>query len=210
MRRRIESAPNRNVNSADEGDEDAEADAAGEVVDLRADPQAGERDRSPAEQADDDHPGQQRAGERAVDALSPFAAAFRAASESGPARCRAGARRTARRCRMGRCASLSSVRSCAACRTLARIERVEQLRVSLVDHVALDLQRRRQLAGRLGEVVVEDRELLDLLDLRVFGVDAVDLLLDERMDRRVARERGDVLRAGRVRVRSWGSPPRRA
>ena len=49
----------------------------------------------------------------------------------------------------------------------ALVERVEQVGVLLVDHVALDLQRRRQLAGLLREVVVEDDELLDLLDPRV-------------------------------------------
>src|SRR6185312_2568217 len=55
-------------------------------------------------------------------------------------------------------------------RRSARVEGVEELRVLLVDDVALDLQGRRQLARRLGEVVVEDAELLDLLDLRVFRV----------------------------------------
>src|ERR1700677_1113177 len=62
----------------------------------------------------------------------------------------------------------------------AAVQRVEQLRVSLVDHIALDLQRRRQLACRLGEVVVENHKLLDLLDLGVFGVDMVDFLLNQR------------------------------
>ena len=37
---------------------------------------------------------------------------------------------------------------------------LERVRVLLVDDVALDLQRRRQLARLLGEVVVEDEELL--------------------------------------------------
>src|SRR3954471_11125984 len=44
---------------------------------------------------------------------------------------------------------------------LLRVQLVEELSVLVVDHVALDLQRRGQLAGLLGEVVVEDRELLD-------------------------------------------------
>src|SRR5436190_997258 len=39
---------------------------------------------------------------------------------------------------------------------LLGVQRVEELSVLLVDHVALDLQRRGQLAGLLGEVVVED------------------------------------------------------
>ena len=42
--------------------------------------------------------------------------------------------------------------------------RVEAPRVLVVHDVALDLQRRRQLAGLLGQVVGQDRELLDLLD----------------------------------------------
>ena len=56
----------------------------------------------------------------------------------------------------------------------AAVERLEAVGVLLVDHVALDLQRRGQLARLLGEVVVEDRELLDLLDLRVVAVDLVE------------------------------------
>ena len=86
-RRRSASAPNRNANSPDEGDEDAEADAAREVVDLRADPQAGERDRPPAEQAEDDHRAEQDAGERAVEALAQRAAALgqRAEADRGRA-----------------------------------------------------------------------------------------------------------------------------
>ena len=60
------------------------------------------------------------------------------------------------------------------CAGSAGVQLVEDVRVLLVDHVALDLQRRRQLAGLLREVVVEDRELLDLLDLRVLLVDVVE------------------------------------
>ena len=60
-------------------------------------------------------------------------------------------------------APVGGVRDSAA--TPARTSSVEQLvRVLLVDDVALDLQRRRQLARLLREVVVEDREALDLLD----------------------------------------------
>ena len=54
------------------------------------------------------------------------------------------------------------------------VERLEAVGVLLVDHVALDLQRRGQLARLLREVVVEDRELLDLLDLGVVAVDVVE------------------------------------
>ena len=67
-----------------------------------------------------------------------------------------------------------------------RVERVELRRVLLVDHVALDLQGRRQLARLLREVVVEDEEPLDLLDPRVVVVDAVELALDQLDDLRVA------------------------
>src|ERR1039458_9206211 len=79
------------------------------------------------------------------------------------------------------------VRSYALEVPLAGVQRVEQLRESFVDHVALDLQRRCQLAGGLGQVVIEDHELLDLLNLGVFRVHVVDLVLDERVDGRVAR-----------------------
>src|SRR4051794_21990780 len=64
-------------------------------------------------------------------------------------------------------------------RDLLGIQPVEELSVLLVDHVALHLQRRGQLAGLLGEIVVEDLELLDLGDLGVVGVDVVEDLLDE-------------------------------
>ena len=60
----------------DEGHQDAQADAPREVVGLRAQPQAGDRDGSPAEQADEGHGRQQQAGERAVDPLAQLAAAL--------------------------------------------------------------------------------------------------------------------------------------
>src|SRR3954464_10569965 len=75
-------------------------------------------------------------------------------------------------------------------RSSARIQGVEEPGVLLVDHVALDLERRRELARLLREVVVEDAELLDLLDLGVVRVDAVDLALDELDDLRVRGQRG--------------------
>src|SRR3954468_7368397 len=77
---------------------------------------------------------------------------------------------------------------------LLGVQRVEELSVLLVDHVALDLQRRGQLAGLLGEVVVEDAELLDLRDLRVVGVDVVEDLLDELAHLLVLGQLGDVRR----------------
>src|SRR3954453_6539901 len=64
-------------------------------------------------------------------------------------------------------------------RGLLRIQLLEEVSVLVVDHVALALQRRGQLAGLLRQVVVEDRELLDLRDLRVVGVDLVEAGLDE-------------------------------
>ena len=81
-RRSSASAPNRNPNSPTKEIEDAEGDAAREVVGLRAEPQAGERDRAPAEQAEDDHRAEQDAGERAVEALAQGAAARRQLAEA--------------------------------------------------------------------------------------------------------------------------------
>src|SRR3954454_7256462 len=69
------------------------------------------------------------------------------------------------------------------------VELVEERHVALVDDVALDLERRGQLAGLLREGVVEDHEALDLLDLRVLGVGAVHLGLDELAHARLARQR---------------------
>ena len=57
------------------------------------------------------------------------------------------------------------------------VQRVEQLGVTIVDDVALDLQGRRQLAVLDRQVAGQDREPLDLLDLGVVGVGAVELLL---------------------------------
>src|SRR3954451_9411859 len=76
---------------------------------------------------------------------------------------------------------------------LPLVQAVEELRVLVVDHVALDLERGRQLAGLLREVVVEDLELLDLRDLRVVGVDVVEDALDELAHLLVLGQLGDVL-----------------
>src|SRR3954447_484087 len=77
---------------------------------------------------------------------------------------------------------------------LLRVERLELLRVELVDHVALDLQRRRQLTSLLREVVVEDEEALDLLNARVVLVDPVQLALDQLDVLRFLVQGGEVLR----------------
>src|SRR4051812_40460701 len=60
----------------------------------------------------------------------------------------------------------------------AVVERVDLVPEVLVDLLALDLQRRRELALVLAQVAVENRELLHLLDLRQVLVGRVDRLLD--------------------------------
>ena len=90
------------------------------------------------------------------------------------------------------------------------VERVEQAGVLLVDDVALDLQRRRQLAGLLRQVVVEDHEPLDPLHLRVALVDLVEHALDQLEDLRAPARAPRDPPAGRARARSAGSPPGRA
>src|SRR3954462_14576242 len=72
---------------------------------------------------------------------------------------------------------------------LALVQRGEVVGVLLADDVALDLQRRRQLAGLLGQVVVEDEEPLDLLDAGVLRVPPVELALDELEHLRMLGER---------------------
>ena len=59
------------------------------------------------------------------------------------------------------------------------VQRVEQLGVTVADHVALDFQRGGELPALDREVVIEDRELLDLLHLGVVVVGPVELVLDE-------------------------------
>ena len=90
------------------------------------------------------------------------------------------------------------------------VQRVEYVAVALVDHVALDLQARRQLAGLDRQVVVEDRELLDLLDLRVVGVRAVELLLDQLDGPLVLGQLREVLRAAPAPWPTGRSPRGRA
>ena len=91
------------------------------------------------------------------------------------------------------------------------VERVERVGVLLVDDVALDLQRRRQLAGLLREVVVEDEEALDLLDRAYFALARSSSAWMSSRTCRVAGERGDarVLDPLLPRPRRR-SPPRRA
>src|SRR5215210_379720 len=60
------------------------------------------------------------------------------------------------------------------------VERVDFPLVLVGDHVALHLQRRRQLAALLREVVRQDLELLHLLDARELRVHLIEMLLDDR------------------------------
>src|SRR5579862_4715041 len=78
-------------------------------------------------------------------------------------------------------------------RALSAVQRVEDVRVALVDHVAFDLEGWRQLALLNRQVVVEDGELLDLLDLGVVGVGAVELILNQLPDRLLVRKRNKIL-----------------
>src|SRR5215211_2531781 len=73
-----------------------------------------------------------------------------------------------------------------------RVDLLDYVGVLLVHDVALDLQRRRQLTGLLGQVVVEDLEALDLLDRSDVGVDLVDRALDLLPHPLVPGERGRV------------------
>src|SRR5512132_3101264 len=68
--------------------------------------------------------------------------------------------------------------------------------VALGDHRALDLQGRRELAGGLGEVVVEDREALDLLDAGQALVDGVDRRPELGVNGRMAGQRCGIVRRG--------------
>src|SRR5512139_321235 len=63
-------------------------------------------------------------------------------------------------------------------RRLLDVERVEDRPVLLRHHLALHLERRRELPGRLREVVRDDRELLDRRVARLLRVQRVDRLLD--------------------------------
>src|SRR5262245_6609518 len=55
-----------------------------------------------------------------------------------------------------------------------RVEPLDQGRVLLGDHATLDLERGREFSRILAQLVVEQRELLDLFELREIGVDFVD------------------------------------
>ena len=65
--------------------------------------------------------------------------------------------------------------------------------VLLGDHVALHLQRRRQLAALLGEVAGQDLELLHLLDAGELLVHLLDVVLDRLADLLVRGDRLGVL-----------------
>src|SRR3954447_25821773 len=58
------------------------------------------------------------------------------------------------------------------------VQRIDLVREALVDLLALQLQRRRQLVVLLRELAIQDVELLDLLDLGQVVVGLVDRLLD--------------------------------
>src|SRR5215470_15338906 len=53
---------------------------------------------------------------------------------------------------------------------VSRVESTDDVRKPLRDHPPLHLERRRQLAGLLGQLVIEQRELLDPLERREIGV----------------------------------------
>ena len=161
--------------------------------------------------------GEDAGGEHRVAAPRGARCRASAARRSAPASCRAGGRRRGRRCLSDPSARLNRVRARATARAAAAladqplVQRVEALGVLLVDDVALDLQRRRQLAGLLREVVVEDEEPLDLLDLRVLLVGAVELGLDQR-DAPAGAPRARRARCPRCPgpAPTAPSPPRRA
>ena len=91
--------------------EDAQRDRVGLVLHLRGDPQAERRDRAPEEQVEDDHQGEHRVRDEAVDA--PTAGVPRSGGcDSASARCPAGGRRTGRRCRWDRYAWRSRLGRC--------------------------------------------------------------------------------------------------
>src|SRR4051812_20843771 len=73
------------------------------------------------------------------------------------------------------------------------VQALELRGVLVGDDGALHLQRRRQLAGLLREVVVEDEEPLDLLHARVPAVDLVEHALDELAHLRLTHERSGLL-----------------
>src|SRR5438874_1063727 len=52
-----------------------------------------------------------------------------------------------------------------------RVQRFDDRRVALVDHAALHLERRGQLAPLLSQLAIDELELLDLLERRAPGVD---------------------------------------
>src|SRR3954452_10295010 len=90
--------------------------------------------------------------------------------------------------------SASTMRRRAECSTfplvvvavvIAVVERVDLVLEVLVDLLALDLERRCELALFLGQLAREDLELLDLLDVREVLVRGVDRLLDRGLVRAV-------------------------
>ena len=209
-RRSIASAPNSSANSAMNDDEDAEADAAREVVDLRADPQAGERDRPPAEQAQQRHRREQQAGERAVDALAQLAAALGQRAEADRRRARAGARRTARRCRMDRCASLPMF--AASARVARQLAYSASNRSAYFSLTTLRLTFSVGVSSPVGCERSWSR-IANFLTCSTWAYLALTRsisLLDQLVHRGLARRARGCPRAARARARRSGSLPRRA
>src|SRR6185312_5890017 len=76
----------------------------------------------------------------------------------------------------------SGVRCCAIAAPFSCVEGVDHVRVPSVDHAALDLERRRELAAGLGQLVLQEGEALHLLDAREVRVHLVHDLLELRPD----------------------------
>ena len=124
---------------------------------------------------------------RACRAACARPAADRAASPTTARSARSRRRRRRRRsCSRGQSA---------ATRLAVRVHRLDLARVLLRDDLALDLHRRRQLAGVDAERLRQDRELLDLLDARERLVDLVDLRPGSPSGSRRAIAVGTSLRA---------------
>src|SRR5699024_12099857 len=60
----------------------------------------------------------------------------------------------------------------------AAVERLDRIGVGVEHHVALELERRGDLAALLGEVHRQDAELLDRLGVADLGVGVLDRLVD--------------------------------
>src|SRR5467141_4775038 len=68
---------------------------------------------------------------------------------------------------------------------LARVHGLDLVAVAFAAHHALHVLLQRELAGGLGEIVRQEREVFDRLPLAEVAVDAVDRLLNPRLYRRL-------------------------